>query len=157
MFVKPAPLPTKAVAVKVPVEGTKLSFVDEVFCGKLPVVVVTHVGYTEVAVVVSSVIAIFVAFVAVVALVALVAVAALPPIERPEAVPVKFVATPLDGVPSAPPLVTKAPTEPTATPKAVTTPVPVVIVEGATPAPPPIIKAFAAKTDEDAQVVPLEK
>ena len=62
--------------------------------------------------------------VAVVALVALVAVAALPPIERPEAVPVKFVATPLDGVPSAPLNVTNAPAEPTATPKAVATLVP---------------------------------
>ena len=74
-----------------------------------------------------SVIAIFVALVAVVAVVALVAVvavAALPPIERPEAVPVKLVATPLDGVPNAPLKVTKAPAEPTATAKAVATPVP---------------------------------
>ena len=71
-----------------------------------------------------SVIAMFVAFVAVVAEVALVAVAALPPIDSPEAVPVKFVATPLDGVPNAPPLTTNAPAEPTATARAVATPVP---------------------------------
>ena len=31
-------------AESTPVEGTKLNFVEEVFCGKLPVVVVTQVG-----------------------------------------------------------------------------------------------------------------
>ena len=66
----------------------------------------------------------FVAFVAVVAVVALVAVAALPPIDNPEAVPVKLVATPLEGVPSAPLNVTKAPAEPTLIANAVATPVP---------------------------------
>src|ERR1700730_15401353 len=40
------------------------------------------------------------------------------------AVPVRFVATPDDGVPSAPLNVTKAPAEPTLTPSAVATPVP---------------------------------
>ena len=44
-----------------------------------------------------------------------------------EAVPVKLVTVPLDGVPNAPPLTTNAPAVPTLTPKAVTTPVPVVV------------------------------
>ena len=74
-----------------------------------------------------------------------------------EAVPVRFVTVPLEGVPKTPPLTTKAPAVPVFTPSAVTTPVPVVTVLGATAAPPPTIKAFAAKTAEDAQVVPLEK
>ena len=46
------------------------------------------------------------------------------PAVRPEAVPVRFVAVPLDGVPKAPPLVTNDPAEPTFVPKAVATPVP---------------------------------
>jgi len=135
----PPPLPTvrpdieaslvdvKTVDVKFPVEGTKLNLVELVVCGKLPDVFETIVGYHVALELVLSVIAIFVAFVAVVAdvaLVAVVAVAALPPIDRPDAVPVKLVATPLDGVPNAPPLVTKAPAEPTFTAKAVATPVP---------------------------------
>jgi len=41
-----------------------------------------------------------------------------------EAVPVRFVTVPDEGVPSAPPLVTKAPEDPTFTAKAVATPVP---------------------------------
>ena len=53
------------VAVNTPVLGIKLNLVDDVFCGRLPVVVVTHVGYTAVMVVVSSVIAVLVALVAV--------------------------------------------------------------------------------------------
>jgi hypothetical protein len=61
-----------------------------------------------------------------------------------DAVPVKFVTVPLDGVPNDPPLTTKAPAEPVLTPNAVTTPVPVVTVAGAEPAPPPTTKAFAA-------------
>ena len=58
-----------AAAIKGALDKIRLesNLVDEVFCGRLPVVVVTHVGYTEVAVVVSSVIAVLVAFVAVVA------------------------------------------------------------------------------------------
>jgi hypothetical protein len=64
---------------------------------------------------------------------------------------------PLLGVPTAPPLTTKAPAVPVFTPKAVTTPVPVVVVLGATPAPPPITKAFAANAALDAHVLALEK
>ena len=74
-----------------------------------------------------------------------------------DAVPVKLVTVPLEGVPSAPLNVIKAPAEPTLTPRAVTTPVPVVVVEGAAPAPPPITKALAAKAAEVAHVVALEK
>lgn len=59
-----------------PVDGLKTSLVEETFCGRFPVVVVTHVGYTEALVVVSSVIAVLVAFVAEVALVAVAALAA---------------------------------------------------------------------------------
>jgi hypothetical protein len=73
------------------------------------------------------------------------------------AVPVKLVTVPLDGVPKAPPLTTKAPAVPVFTPRAVTTPVPVVTVLGATPAPPPTIKAFAANSADDAQAVVLVK
>jgi hypothetical protein len=79
------------------------------------------------------------------------------PLRLIDAVPVRFVTVPPDGVPSAPPLTTKAPAVPVLTPKAVTTPVPVVIVAGAVPAPPPTTKAFAASAALDAQVVPLEK
>ena len=60
----------------------------------------------------------------VVTVVASVALAALPPIDSPLAVPVRFVATPLEGVPNAPPLTTGAPAEPTFTARAVATPVP---------------------------------
>lgn len=66
--------------------------------------------------------------------------------------PVKFVAVPLLGVPSAPPLTTNAPAVPVLTPSAVTTPVPVVVVLGAAPAPPPMTNALAASADEDANV-----
>ena len=71
--------------------------------------------------------------------------------------PVALVSVPLDGVPKAPPLTTKAPAVPVFTPSAVTTPVPVVTVAGATPAPPPTTKALAAKAADVAQVVPLLK
>jgi hypothetical protein len=69
-----------------------------------------------------------------------------------DAVPVKFVTVPLDGVPNAPLKVTNAPAEPTLVPSAVKTPVPVVVVAGALPAPPPIIKAFAINAADVAQV-----
>jgi len=69
-----------------------------------------------------------------------------------DAVPVKLVTVPLEGVPNAPPLTTKAPAEPVLTPKAVTTPVPVVTVAGAAPAPPPITIEFDASAAEDANV-----
>jgi hypothetical protein len=46
------------------------------------------------------------------------------PAVRPEAVPVRFVATPDDGVPTAPPLTMGEPAVPTATLRAVATPVP---------------------------------
>ena len=61
MPVSPAPLPAKPVAVKIPVLGTKESLVEVVFCGRLPVLAVTQVGYTEEALVVSSVIPVVVA------------------------------------------------------------------------------------------------
>jgi hypothetical protein len=71
--------------------------------------------------------------------------------------PVKLVAVPLVGVPSAPLNNTIAPAEPVLTPRAVTTPVPVVVVAGAAPAPPPRTKAFAASAADVAQVEALEK
>ena len=74
-----------------------------------------------------------------------------------EAVPVRLVTVPDEGVPNAPPFTTNAPDDPVLTPRAVTTPVPVVTVDGATPAPPPTTRAFAARAADDAQVVPLEK
>jgi hypothetical protein len=74
-----------------------------------------------------------------------------------EAVPVRFVTVPLDGVPNAPPLTTNAPAEPVLTPRAVTTPVPVVTVEGANPAPPPTISALATSRVDVAQVDVLVK
>ena len=74
-----------------------------------------------------------------------------------DAVPVKLVTVPLDGVPSAPPLTTNAPAVPVFTPSAVTTPVPVVVVAGAAPAPPPITSALAARAADVAQVDALEK
>ena len=74
-----------------------------------------------------------------------------------DAVPVRFVTVPEDGVPKAPPLTTNAPAVPVLTPKAVRTPVPVVVVLGATPAPPPITRAFAVNAAEDAHVDALEK
>lgn len=74
-----------------------------------------------------------------------------------DAVPVKLVTVPPEGVPNAPPLTTKAPAEPVFTPRAVTTPVPVVTVLGVAPAPPPTIKALAVKTALVAHVDVLEK
>jgi hypothetical protein len=71
--------------------------------------------------------------------------------------PVKLVAVPLDGVPSAPLNNTTAPAEPVFTPRAVTTPIPVVVVAGAAPAPPPITNALAARAADVAQVDALEK
>ena len=41
---EPFNAPANPVAVNIPVEGTQLNLVDAVYCGKLPVVVVTHVG-----------------------------------------------------------------------------------------------------------------
>ena len=74
-----------------------------------------------------------------------------------DAVPVRLVTVPLDGVPRAPPLTTNAPAVPALTPNAVVTPVPVVIVDGATPAPPPTTKALAASAADEAQPVADEK
>jgi hypothetical protein len=79
------------------------------------------------------------------------------PLMLMDAVPVRFVTVPLDGVPSAPPLTTNAPAVPVLTPSAVTTPVPVVTVDGAAPAPPPTIKAFAVNAADEAQVEALLK
>ena len=74
-----------------------------------------------------------------------------------DAVPVRLVTVPLDGVPSAPPFTTNAPAVPVLTPRAVTTPVPVVMVDGATPAPPPCTSAPAERAADVAQVDALEK
>jgi len=74
-----------------------------------------------------------------------------------DAVPVKFVTVPLNGVPRAPPLTTKAPADPVLFPRAAITPVPVVIVEGAVPAPPPMTSELDASTPELAQVAAPEK
>jgi hypothetical protein len=79
------------------------------------------------------------------------------PLMLMDAVPVRLVTVPEDGVPRAPPLTTNAPAVPTFVPSAVKTPVPVVVVLGATPAPPPITMAFAANAAEDAHVEALEK
>jgi hypothetical protein len=79
------------------------------------------------------------------------------PLMLMDAVPVKLVTVPLDGVPNTPPLTTKAPAVPVFTPRAVTTPVPVVVVAGATPAPPPKTIAFAANAADVAQPVALVK
>ena len=65
------PVKATPLALKTPVEGTKLSFVELVVIGKLPVVVDTSVGYHVALELVLSVTATFVAFVAVVAVVAL--------------------------------------------------------------------------------------
>jgi hypothetical protein len=69
--VNPVPAPLNEVALKTPVEGTKLIFVELVVIGKLPVVVETSVGYQVAIEVVLSVTATLLAFVAVVAVVAL--------------------------------------------------------------------------------------
>ena len=71
--------------------------------------------------------------------------------------PVAFVRVPDDGVPSAPPLTTKAPADPTLTPSAVTTPVPVVVADGPAPAPPPIRSAPDVNTPVEAHVDELLK
>jgi hypothetical protein len=76
--VKDAPEPENKVAVTVPVEGLNVNLVDDTFCGKFPVVVVTQVGYIVALVVVSLVMPVLVALVAFVADVALVALVALP-------------------------------------------------------------------------------
>src|SRR5664280_2893016 len=60
----PLNAPANPVLVNIPVEGINDSFVDVVFCGRLPVFAVTHVGYTATAVATSSVIAVLVALVA---------------------------------------------------------------------------------------------
>jgi hypothetical protein len=59
---------TKPVAVKTPVEGTKLSFEPAVRCPQLPEVLVTKVGKTAAAVIISSVMVVVIALVAVVEL-----------------------------------------------------------------------------------------
>ena len=69
-------------AVNAPVEGLKDNFVDVTFWGKLPLLLVTQVGYTVAFVVVSSVIAVFVAF----------------PTVKLDAVPVSPVPAPLNEV-----------------------------------------------------------
>ena len=65
ILVNPAPLPANPVEVNIPVLGTNDNFVLETFCGKLPVLAVTQVGYTAEAVATSFVIPVLVAFVAV--------------------------------------------------------------------------------------------
>ena len=70
--------------------------------------------------------------------------------------PVQLVSVPDEGVPSTPPLTTKAPAVPVLTPNAVTTPVPVVIVESAAPAPPPTTSALDVNAPELASVPDAE-
>ena len=72
------------------------------------------------------------------------AVAALPPIFNEVAVPVRFVAVMLDGVPPAPLNVTKAPAEPTFIPNAVATPVPSAVM----PVPPEATGRAAPSVNE---------
>ncbi len=79
------------VAPRFPVEGTNVSLVLVTFCGRFPVLVVTHVGYIVAAVVVSSVIAVLVVLVELVAV----------PTVNPDAVPVMLVPTNAVGVPKA--------------------------------------------------------
>ena len=88
MLVSDAPDPANPVAVSTPVDGTKLRRVLVVFCGRFPVLAVTHVGYTAVAVATSSVMPVLTAFVAV-------------PAVKLAAVPVMFVPTKALGVPRA--------------------------------------------------------
>ena len=64
------------------------------------------------------------------------------PAVRPEAVPVRLVATPDDGVPRAPPFVTNEPAEPTLTASAVPTPVPRPVIP-AIGRPVPLVKVTA--------------
>ena len=54
-------LPAKFVVVKVDVEGLKVSFEDDTFAGRFPVLAVAHNGYMVALVAVSSVIPILVA------------------------------------------------------------------------------------------------
>ena len=68
--VKPVPAPLNEVAVKTPVDGTKLNLVELVFAGLLPVVFAEMIGYQVLTEVVLSVMAMLLAFVAVVAVVA---------------------------------------------------------------------------------------
>ena len=67
--------------------------------------------------------------------------------------PVPFVSVPEEGVPKAPPKMTKAHDDPVLMPRAVKTPVPVATVAGATAAPPPITSALAARTALDDRTV----
>jgi hypothetical protein len=67
ILVSEAPEPLNTVAARVPVDGVKVSFVLDTFCGLFPDVAPTHVIYWAVAVVVSSVVPVFVALVAFVA------------------------------------------------------------------------------------------
>lgn len=69
--VKPVPAPVNEIAVKTPVEGTKLSLVELVVAGLFPELLAEITGYQVLTDVVLSVIATLVAFVAVVAVVAL--------------------------------------------------------------------------------------
>ena len=50
----PVKAPAKPVAVSIPVDGTKLSLVDEPLSGRFPVIAVAQSGYIVAAVVVSS-------------------------------------------------------------------------------------------------------
>ena len=74
------------------------------------------------------------------------------PAVRPEAVPVKLVATPLLGVPSAPPFVTNAPAVPTLIPRAVATPVPKEVI----PVPPEETPRAVPSVSEAASTAPAE-
>lgn len=70
--------------------------------------------------------------------------------------PVALVRVPLEGVPSAPPLVTNAPAEPTLIPSAVATPVPGVTNEREPNAPPAPEEVMAEPAPMDKSVEPIK-
>ena len=74
-----------------------------------------------------------------------------------DAVPVRLVTVPLDGVPRAPPLTVNAPALPTLFCRALRTPLPGEIVPGAEPAPPPTTIPLYGNVSLDAQSDPLVK
>jgi hypothetical protein len=88
---------TSCEAVKAPVLGLNFNFVEDVYSGKLPDVLVFQTGYITAFVVVSSVVPVFVAFVSLVAVVAVVALPDKAPtkvVEVTEVSPAMVVAVP---------------------------------------------------------------
>lgn len=85
--------PANVVADKVPVLGTNDNLVDDIFSGKLPLVPATQVGYTETAVVTSSVMATLFELVDVVAVTEFPVHDPLDPVTLPVTFPVTFALT----------------------------------------------------------------